>query len=100
MPANPDVVYVAALGHAFGPNEERGVFRSHDGGASWERVLHKSSGCGSNDLSMDPHHPRILYAATWQMQRYPHTLQSGGPESGLWRTTTAATRGLTLPATS
>jgi photosystem II stability/assembly factor-like uncharacterized protein len=86
-PQNPDIVYVAALGHAFGPNAERGVFRSTDGGASWQRILHKSARAGCHDISMDPHNPRILFAAVWQTQRYPHTLQSGGPDSGLWRST-------------
>ncbi|MFN8593180.1 MAG: glycosyl hydrolase [Thermomicrobiales bacterium] len=84
-PANPDHVYVAALGHAFGPNEERGVFRSTDGGESWDRVLHISPNTGSHDLAMDPRNPRILYAPTWQVRRYPHALDSGGPECGLWR---------------
>jgi photosystem II stability/assembly factor-like uncharacterized protein len=86
-PHDPDVVYVAALGHAFGPNEERGVFRSRDGGRTWDRILHKSVRAGCHDISMDPHNPRVLYAAIWQTQRYPHTLQSGGPDSGLWRST-------------
>jgi photosystem II stability/assembly factor-like uncharacterized protein len=86
-PTKPDIVYVAALGHAFGPNEERGVFRSTNGGQSWERILHKSAHAGCHDLSLDPHNPRILFAAIWQTQRYPHTLESGGPESGLWRST-------------
>ncbi|MBV9596950.1 MAG: glycosyl hydrolase [Chloroflexi bacterium] len=84
-PRNPDVVYVAALGHAFGPNPERGVFRSTDGGKQWERVLYKSERAGSHDISMDPNNPRVLYAAIWQAQRYPHTLVDGGPDSGLWR---------------
>ncbi len=84
-PDNPDIVYVGALGHAFGPNEERGVFRSEDGGASWEKVLHVSEKTGCHDVSMDPNNPRILYAVAWQVQRYPHILWSGGEESGLWR---------------
>ncbi|MBI3971935.1 MAG: glycosyl hydrolase [Chloroflexi bacterium] len=86
-PDNPDLVYVAALGHAWGPNEERGVFRSKDGGTTWQRVLYKSARAGSHDLAMDPKNPRILYAAIWQAQRYPHTLVSGGPECGLWKST-------------
>jgi photosystem II stability/assembly factor-like uncharacterized protein len=84
-PRNPDVVYVAALGHAFGSNPERGVFRSTNAGKHWERVLYKSERAGSHDISMDPTNPRILYAAIWQARRYPHTLVDGGPESGLWR---------------
>ncbi len=85
-PTNPDLVYVAALGHAFGPNEERGVFRSSDGGKTWEKVLYKSPRAGSHDVSMDPTNPRILYAAVWQAQRYPHALVSGGEECGIYRT--------------
>ncbi len=84
-PRDPDLVYVAALGHAFGPNEQRGIFRSHDGGDSWQRVLYKSPRAGSHDIAMDLNNPRILYAAVWQAQRYPHKLENGGPESGLWR---------------
>jgi photosystem II stability/assembly factor-like uncharacterized protein len=84
-PHNPDIVYVAALGHAFGPNPERGVFRSTDGGKHWQRVLYKSDRAGSHDISMDPNNPRVLYAAIWQAQRFPHTLEDGGPDSGLWR---------------
>ena len=86
-PRDPDLVYVAALGHAFGPNEERGVFRTRDGGRTWERVLYKSARAGSHDVSMDPTNPRILYAAIWQAQRYPHALISGGEECGIWRST-------------
>jgi photosystem II stability/assembly factor-like uncharacterized protein len=86
-PENPDLVYVAALGHAFGPNEERGVFRSKDGGETWEKVLYRSPNTGSHDVSMDPTNPRILYAVTWQVRRYPHTLINGGEESGLFRST-------------
>jgi photosystem II stability/assembly factor-like uncharacterized protein len=84
-PRDPDTVYVAALGHAFGPNEERGVFRSRDGGASWERVFRRSERAGTHDLAMDLNNPRILYAPSWQVRRYPHALDSGGEESGLFR---------------
>jgi len=86
-PQNPDIVYVAALGHAWGPNTERGVYRSKDGGETWEQVLYRSEHAGSHDLSMDPHNPRVLYAAIWQTRRFPHTFSSGGPDSGLWKTT-------------
>jgi len=86
-PTNPDLVYVAALGHVWGPNEERGVFRSKDGGKSWEKVLYKSERAGSHDLAMDPSNPRIIYAAIWDAQRYPHALRSGGDDSGIWKTT-------------
>ena len=86
-PDNPDLVYVAALGHAFGPNRERGVFRSKDAGRNWEQVLFKSEDSGAIDLSMDPNNPRILFAAIWQVRRTPWGLTSAGPESGLWRST-------------
>jgi photosystem II stability/assembly factor-like uncharacterized protein len=86
-PRDPDLVYVAALGHAFGPNQERGVFRSKNGGKSWERILFRSENSGAIDLSLDPNNPRILYAAIWQVRRYPWSLESGGPESGLFKST-------------
>jgi len=86
-PHDPDVVYVAALGHAFGPNEQRGVFRSRDGGKTWEKVLYRDENTGAIDLSMDPHNPRILYAALWQVRRRPWELVNGGPGSGLYRST-------------
>ena len=84
-PRNPDIVYVAAFGRAFGPNRARGVFRSRDGGANWEQVLYKSDRAGSHDVALDVNNPRILFAAIWQAQRYPHKLDSGGPDCGLWR---------------
>ena len=86
-PKNPDIVYVAALGHAFGPNKERGIFRSTDGGKNWEQVLFKSENAGAADLSMDPINPRMLYAAIWQVRRNPWSLASGGPDSGIYRST-------------
>ena len=86
-PQNPDLVYVAALGHAFGPNAERGVFRSKDGGATWERALFKSDRAGAIDLSMDPHNPRVLYASVWEAERSFWEISSGGPDSGLYRST-------------
>lgn len=86
-PKNPAIVYVAAFGHAWGSNPERGVYRSTDGGETWKLVLHTSDRAGSHDIAMDPNNPRILYAAIWQAQRYPHQLISGGPDSGLWKTT-------------
>ena len=84
-PQRPEVAYVAALGHAWGPNAERGVYRTRDGGATWEQVLFKSERAGAIDLAMDPNHPDTLYAAIWQAQRYPHALDSGGEDSGLWK---------------
>ena len=82
-PEDPDRVYVAALGHAFGPNPERGVFRSTDGGRHWERVLFVSENAGAIDLHLDPHNPRILFAALWEGRRTPWGFTSGGPDSGL-----------------
>lgn len=84
-PHNPEIVYVAALGHAFGPNSERGVFKSTDGGASWRKVLFVSDKAGAVDLSLDETNPRILYAAIWEAYRSFSQLSSGGPESGLWQ---------------
>lgn len=86
-PANPELVYAAALGHAHGPNDERGVYRSKDAGATWELVLHRGLDAGAVDLAMDPRNPRILYASFWQSRRLPWRLDSGGPGSGLWRST-------------
>ena len=86
-PANPDLVYVAALGDAFGPNSERGVFRSSDGGRSWQKVLYRGADAGAVDLAMDPHNPRILYACFWRARRSFWHLNSGGDGSGLWRST-------------
>ncbi|UCG23194.1 MAG: glycosyl hydrolase [Chloroflexota bacterium] len=86
-PQNPDLVYVAALGHAFGPNEERGVFRSQDGGQNWEKVLHVSDKAGAVDLAMDSNNPRILYASIYETYRHFWTLSSGGPDSGLYKST-------------
>lgn len=84
-PNDPDTVYVAALGHIFGPNEERGVFRSKDGGETWEKVLYVSDRAGAVDLAMSAKNPRILFAAIWEAERKPWTLESGGEDSGLWR---------------
>lgn len=85
-PKNADIIYVAALGHAFGPNAERGVYRSVDGGKHFELILHRGEDTGAIDLSMDPANPRILYAALWQARRGPWSMTSGGPGSGLFRT--------------
>jgi photosystem II stability/assembly factor-like uncharacterized protein len=84
-PTDPDLVYVAALGDAFGPNEERGVLRSRDGGRNWENVLYRGPDAGAVDLSMDPNNPRILFATFWQTRRSFWNLSSGGPGSGLFR---------------
>jgi hypothetical protein len=84
-PRDPDRVYVAALGHPFGPHPARGVYRSHNGGRTWSLVLPGTDTAGAIDLALDPHNPRIVYAALWQVQRRPWRLDSGGPASGLYR---------------
>ena len=84
-PRDPDRVWVAALGHAFGPNSQRGVFRTTDGGASWARVLHESDRAGAADLALDARNPTVLYASLWEAHRNFWELSSGGPGSGLWR---------------
>jgi photosystem II stability/assembly factor-like uncharacterized protein len=86
-PANPDLVYVCALGHPYGPNEERGVFRSKDGGKTWQKVLFRSNHSGAVDLSFDPQNPQVMFAAIWDAYRTPWSLSSGGPESGLFKST-------------
>lgn len=86
-PDNPDLVYVAALGHAHGPNSERGIYRSRDGGANWEHVLFLNEDVGANELSLDFRNPRILYATFWRARRLPHKLESGGEGCGIWKTT-------------
>ena len=85
-PRDPDRVYVAALGHAFGPNSERGVFRTLDGGKTWKRILFINDSTGANDLSIDPSNPRILYASMYKFQRTPYSMISGGGRSGIWKT--------------
>ncbi len=86
-PRDPDRVYVAAMGHAFGPNAERGVFRTNDGGRSWKKVLFIDDSTGANDLSIDPSNPRILYASMWKFQRTPWSMIAGGGRSGMWKST-------------
>ncbi|HEX6941681.1 MAG TPA: glycosyl hydrolase, partial [Gemmatimonadaceae bacterium] len=81
-PTNPDLVYVAALGHPFGKNPARGIYRSKDGGKSWDHVLVLNDSTGASDLAMNPANPRVLYAAAWRAERKPWTLISGGPEGG------------------
>ena len=84
-PENPDLVYVAALGHAFGNNNERGIFRSIDGGETWDNILFINDETGAADLCMDPNNPRILYAAMWEGKRSFWEMKSGGKKSGLYR---------------
>ncbi|HEY3056912.1 MAG TPA: glycosyl hydrolase, partial [Thermoanaerobaculia bacterium] len=84
-PADADLVYVAAMGHAFGPNDMRGVYRSKDGGKTWERILFINRDSGAVDLAMDPSNPRILYASTWRFRRGAYFFDSGGEGSALWK---------------
>ena len=84
-PDDPDLVYAAVLGNIFGPNPERGVFRSRDGGTTWEKVLFVSERTGAVDLSMDVNNPRILFAAVWTVQRKPWTLIDGSDEGGIYK---------------
>lgn len=88
-PRDEDLVYVAALGHPFGANKDRGVYRSKDGGRSWDRVLFKNDSTGAVDLVIDPTNSRILYAAMWQASRNPWSMTSGGAGSGIWKSTDA-----------
>src|SRR6185503_9592603 len=84
---NPDLVYVAALGKPSAPSPERGVFRSRNGGKSWERVLFRNDSTGAVDLVIDPDNPKILFATLWQAYRIPWKMSSGGAGSGLFRST-------------
>ena len=86
-PKDPQHVYVGAMGHLFGPNPERGVYESKDGGTTWQRILFVDAETGTADLVMDPADPSTLYAALWQVSRRPWNLNSGGPGSGIWKTT-------------
>jgi len=86
-PQNPDIVYAAAMGKLFGANNERGLFRSKDGGASWQNVLKYDDSTGCVDVKMDPVNPLILYATMWRAHRTPHSLWSGGKGSGLYKST-------------
>jgi len=95
-PTDPDIVYVAVLGNIFGPNPERGVYRTTDGGLSWTRILFVSDEAGAVDLAMDATNPRVLYAAIWQARRNPWNMISGGPDSGLYKTTNGGNTWLKL----
>ena len=104
-PGNCDIAWVAALGHPYGPNPERGIFRTRDGGQTWERVLFRNNETGAVDLALDPGNPDVLYAAFWQVNRKSWGMYSGGPGSGLFKSTdggtnwTEITRSPGLPAT-
>jgi photosystem II stability/assembly factor-like uncharacterized protein len=84
-PTNPDFVYVAAMGNIFGPNPERGVFRSKDGGSTWKQVLAKNDSTGAVDLKIDPNNPNVIYATMWQAYRNHYSMSSGGPGSGIYK---------------
>lgn len=86
-PVNPDIVYVGAYGHAFGPNEERGVYKTTDGGKSWNKVLYKSENAGVIDLVMNPSNPDELFASIWEFERKAWGPKTGGSESGMWKST-------------
>ncbi len=84
-PKNPNLVYVAAIGNLWKPNENRGVYRSKDGGQTWKKILYESNKAGAGDLVIDPNNSRIIYASTWQMKRNGYRMDSGGPDSKLFK---------------
>ncbi|MGB0526031.1 MAG: VPS10 domain-containing protein [Flammeovirgaceae bacterium] len=86
-PKNPNLVYAAVLGNLFASSEERGVYRSKDGGQTWERILFANADAGAVDLLLDPNNARVVYATTWRIRRSPYSLSSGGEGSGLWKST-------------
>ncbi|MEO7522324.1 MAG: glycosyl hydrolase, partial [Gemmatimonas sp.] len=86
-PTNPDIVFVAAQGHVWGPNSERGIFRSKDGGKSWSKILFRDDSTGAADLAVDPSNPNVMYAGLWQAYRRPWMLVSGGKGSGMFKST-------------
>ena len=86
-PKNPDVLWVAVMGHLFGPNETRGVYKTTDGGKNWKRVLYVNNLTGASDLVMEAGNPNVFYAGTWRVIRTPHSLESGGEGSVLWKST-------------
>ena len=88
-PKNPNVTFVAALGHPYGPNVDRGIFRTTDGGRTWEKVLYKDENTGGIDITFDPQNSNVLFASLWQARRTPYSLSSGGPGSGLYRSADA-----------
>ncbi|MGH9323327.1 MAG: VPS10 domain-containing protein [Vicinamibacteria bacterium] len=91
-PRDPDWVYVAAVGHATGPNEERGLFRSKDGGKSWEKILYFDDETGAADVALDPSNPRTVYATLWPVLRRPWGVFSGGPHGGIYKSTDGGDR--------
>jgi photosystem II stability/assembly factor-like uncharacterized protein len=103
-PTNPDIVWVAAFGKHSAPNADRGVYKTTDGGRTWRKVLYRDDKTGAIDLSVDPNNPNVLYAALWEAFRKEHTMSSGGPGSGLFKSTdggetwTEITRAQGMPA--
>ncbi|HUJ30405.1 MAG TPA: hypothetical protein VLY23_03945 [Candidatus Acidoferrum sp.] len=86
-PGDPNTVFIGALGHAWGPNAERGVFKTTDGGKTWKKVLYVNDTTGVSDLALDAGNPKVIFAGMWEFRRYPWTLVDGGPNSGLYRST-------------
>ena len=86
-PSNPDIVYVAAMGDLWQASEARGVYKSTDGGKTWDKILFANEDAGAVDLIFQPGNPRIIYASTWNVRRTPHSFSSGGPGSDLWKST-------------
>ncbi|MFN8581190.1 MAG: hypothetical protein U0163_09470 [Gemmatimonadaceae bacterium] len=86
-PQNPDIAWVAAVGHPFGPNPERGIYRTTNGGKSWDRVLFLNDSTGASDIAVNWNNPRILYAAMWRAERKPYSMISGSSEGGIWKST-------------
>jgi photosystem II stability/assembly factor-like uncharacterized protein len=84
-PKNPDIVWVAAVGHLFGTNDERGIFKTTDGGRTWKKVLFADKQSGGIDIMMEPGNPSVLYASTWTVKRTPYSLESGGSGSAIWK---------------
>lgn len=90
-PTNPDIIFISAQGAQYGATQQRGIYRTMDGGATWERVLFVDENTGASSLSMDMNNPLILYAAMWQHRRYPWLIESGGPSSGIYKSTDGGT---------
>ena len=86
-PTNPDIVYVAAFGLYYGPSDERGVFKTTDGGKTWKRTLFKDNKTGAVDIAIDANNPNVMFAALWEAYRVEYQMSSGGPGSGLYKST-------------
>lgn len=88
-PDDPNTVWLSVMGHLFGPSEERGIYKSTDGGKTWKKTLYVNNQTGASDIVMDPSNPSVMYAGTWRLIRTPYSLESGGEGSGLWKSTDA-----------